>query len=51
MDHLGLTYEEVRKLREDKVWDSHAKAAKEARDFSPFRLISNFVRFKRLVDK
>jgi HEAT repeat protein len=47
MDHMGLEYEEVRKLAAKRVWDRRARAATEARDLSAFRFITNFVRFKR----
>ncbi len=50
MDHMGLSYQEVRNLAEEKVWAKRNRAAKTARDLSAFRLISNFVRNKRLTD-
>jgi HEAT repeat protein len=50
MDHMGIDYDEMRKLTDAKVWDSQSEAVKTVKDKSSFRLISNFVRFKRRVD-
>jgi hypothetical protein len=50
MDHLGLSYAEVRDIASRHAWDSNSKAGKEAKDLSAFRFISNFVRAKRRVD-
>jgi len=51
IDHMGLSYEEVRKLAEKRIWGSRSKAAAGARDLSAFRFITNFVRHKRKVDR
>jgi HEAT repeat protein len=51
MDHMGLTYEDLRTLAKKKVWGSGSKSAAEARDLSAFRFITNFVRHKRKVDR
>ncbi len=51
IDHMGLDYEEARKLAEKRVWGSRSKAAAAARDLSAFRFITNFVRQKRKVDR
>ena len=50
MDHMGVDYEEARRLAERKVWDSQTEATKAVHDFSPLRLLTNFVRFKRRND-
>ncbi|MCE9636234.1 MAG: HEAT repeat domain-containing protein [Planctomycetes bacterium] len=46
LDHLGMTYDEIRKIS-DATWDNGTKAGKEAKDLSAFRFITNFVREKR----
>ena len=51
MDHMGLTYKDLRELSRKKIWGSRSKAAAEARDMSAFRFITNFVRHKRRVDR
>lgn len=51
MDHMGLDYEEVRKLAEKRIWASKSKSVVEAQDLSAFRFITNFVRQKRKVDR
>lgn len=50
MDHMGVTYSDLRMLAEKKVFDSPQRAEKEVTDESAFRFLSNFVRFKRRVD-
>jgi HEAT repeat protein len=47
MDHMGLTYEDLRALAAKRIWASRSKSAEEARDLSAFRFITNFVRHKR----
>jgi hypothetical protein len=47
MDHLCMDYEEMRQLDGQGVFESQATAAKEVRDASIFRFITNFVRQKR----
>jgi HEAT repeat protein len=46
LDHLGLSFDEIRAIP-DATWDNGARAAREARDLSAFRFITNFVREKR----
>lgn len=48
IDHLGLTYAEWRNSKDEKYWKSTSKAAGEVLDLSVFKLITNFVRRKRL---
>jgi hypothetical protein len=50
VDHMGFEWDEVRKLSEERIWDSQAKSVERARDLSSFRLLSNVVRRKRLAD-
>ena len=48
VDHLGLSYADLRATRDEKYWKSPSKAAGEVLDLSVFKLITNFVRIKRL---
>ncbi len=50
VDHMGIGWEDLRKLDAERVWKSGSKAAKAARDLSAFRFITNFVREKRRRD-
>lgn len=49
VDHMGLSYAALRALRGEKLWDSNLKAAEKVLDLSVFRLITNFVRLRRLA--
>jgi hypothetical protein len=48
VDHMGLGLDRLRALRHEKWWDSATKASKEITDLSVFRLVTNFVRLRRL---
>jgi hypothetical protein len=48
VDHMGLTLERLRELRSAAWWKSRAKAAREVDDLSAFRILTNFVREKRM---
>ncbi|MDP6989496.1 MAG: HEAT repeat domain-containing protein [Planctomycetota bacterium] len=48
MDHMGLSHERLRATRKEKWWDNNLKAAREVRDLSVFRLVTNFVRLRRI---
>ncbi len=48
MDHMGLTYVELRLNKKAKYWSSNARAAREVRDLSVFQLVTNFVRLRRM---
>jgi len=48
MDHMGMSYEEWRASHKEKYWGKGGQAAREVLDLSVFRLISNFVRKKRI---
>lgn len=50
MDHMGVTYEELREYDAEGIWKKKSKAMKLVRDKSAFRLISNFVKQKRRKD-
>jgi hypothetical protein len=50
MDHMGIDYDEMRKLAEGKVWESQADSVEMVRDQSVFRFITNFVRQKRRAE-
>ena len=50
MDHMCIDYAEMRQLEREGVWGNQATAAKEVRDTSVFRFITNFVRQKRKAD-
>jgi HEAT repeat protein len=51
IDHMGLSYEQWRDSRKEKYWSKGGQAAREVLDLSVFRLISNFVRKKRISDE
>jgi len=50
VDHLSVSYSELRDFAARKVFDNAAKATKEVTDGAAFRFISNFVRNKRKFD-
>jgi HEAT repeat protein len=47
VDHMGASLEEIRSTAKEKFWDSNQKAAARVRDYSVFRIVSNFVRMRR----
>jgi HEAT repeat protein len=49
VDHLGLGYAELRATADERWWRKATEAAEEVQDLSVFRLISNFVRRKRIA--
>ncbi len=49
VDHMGLSYEELRELLDDRAWKQSGEIAKKVKDLSVFRLITNFVRQKRIT--
>ena len=51
VDHMGLSYEELRAKKKEKFWKSAAKAGREVMDLSVFKLVTNFVRLKRLYGR
>jgi hypothetical protein len=48
VDHMGTSFERIRATAKEKFWDSNTKASKEVRDLSVFKLVTNFVRLRRL---
>ncbi|MEZ6017285.1 MAG: HEAT repeat domain-containing protein [Planctomycetota bacterium] len=48
VDHMGLSLKRLRELAGEKWWKSRSKAAKEIDDLSAFRILTNFVREKRI---
>jgi HEAT repeat protein len=50
IDHFGFNWERVRELDKRGVFGKQSEAEKEVTDLSAFRLLSNFVRRKRIVD-
>jgi len=51
IDHLGYGHAELRRLRDAGVFRSQSRAADETRDLTIFRLITAFVRQKRLAEE
>jgi len=51
VDHLGLSYARLRELRKEKFWNKTSSAAENVKDLSVFRLITNFVWQKLLVEE
>lgn len=47
VDHMGYTYESLRKTRGERYWDQALKASQQVLDLSVFRLLTNFVRMRR----
>jgi HEAT repeat protein len=50
VDHMGLTFETWRATRTEGYWKVGPRASKSVPDLSAFRLITNFVRSKRMGD-
>ncbi len=50
VDHMGLSLERLREVRKERWWKSRSKAAAEVDDLSAFRILTNFVREKRISD-
>jgi HEAT repeat protein len=51
IDHLGLTYAKLREQRDAKFWGRKSGTAENVKDFSVFRLLTNFVWLKRLAEE
>ena len=49
IDHMGLRYDELREIVKEKFWNKNSQAAEEVLDLSVFRIVSNFVREKRIA--
>ena len=48
MEHMGTTFERIRATQKERFWDSNPRASKQIRDLSVFKLITNFVRLRRI---
>ncbi len=48
MDHMGATFATLRETRGEKFWTSNPRAEGRIRDLSVFKLITNFVRLRRI---
>ena len=48
MDHMGASFALIRETAKEKFWGSNHRAAQEVFDDSVLRLLSNFVRLRRL---
>ncbi|MBL8860192.1 MAG: HEAT repeat domain-containing protein [Planctomycetes bacterium] len=48
VDHMGLALDQLRRLKGADWWDNSLKASREISDTSVFRLVTNFVRLRRL---
>lgn len=48
VDHMGTTLEQLRATVDEKFWGSNHKASENILDYSVFRLVTNFVRLRRL---
>ncbi len=48
VNHMGLSMGKLRQVRKERWWKSREKASKHVDDTSAFRLLTNFVREKRL---
>lgn len=48
VDHMGISLDLIRRTAKEKFWSSNHRAAGEVFDDSVFRLLSNFVRLRRL---
>jgi HEAT repeat protein len=49
VDHMGLSYEALRDNRNESYWGNNHRAAQVIQDLSVFRLVTNFVRLRRLA--
>jgi HEAT repeat protein len=49
VDHLGLSYADLRAVRDEKWWKKATESAEQVKDLSVLRLITNFVRQKRIA--
>ncbi len=49
IDHLGLRYDQLREIAKEKFWNKTSQAAREVLDLSVFRILTNFVREKRIA--
>jgi hypothetical protein len=50
VDHMGLSFADWRATRSEGYWKNPLKAGKSVPDLSAFRLLTNFVRSKRMAE-
>lgn len=50
VDHMGLSFDKWRATRTEAYWKQAPKAGKSVPDLSAFRLLTNFVRSKRMAE-
>lgn len=48
VDHMGLDYSSLREVVDERWWKKSGESAERIKDLSVFRLITNFVRYKRI---
>jgi HEAT repeat protein len=48
VDHMGLSFDKLRAVRTAEWWGNSEKASREITDLSVFRIVTNFVRLRRL---
>ena len=48
VDHMGLSWTDLRASRDEKYWDNSLRASEKVADLSVFRLVTNFVSRWRL---
>ena len=48
VNHMGYSLVQLRATQDERWWSSTSKAAKEVSDLSVFRILTNFVRKKRM---
>ena len=49
VDHMGLDFQTLRTVADERWWKKSTEAATKVKDLSVFRLITNFVRQKRIA--
>ena len=47
IDHMGLSYSDLRGIAGEKYWENSLRASEKVLDLSVFRLVTNFVRLWR----
>jgi len=48
VNHMGMSPERLRQVQDERWWRSQSKTAEEVADLSVFRILTNFVREKRI---
>jgi HEAT repeat protein len=50
LDHMGLSFADLRRFEKTKVWEDPTETLKQVKDLSVFRLLTNLVREERRED-